>query len=480
MKKILFVASECVPFIKTGGLADVVGALPGALDKSRFDVRVVLPDYACIPAPLRDSLQYAGSFQMNLGSLGEQYVGIMQTVRDGVTYYLIDNQHYFSGPTPYGDLRWDIEKFCYFCKAALSILPSVGFRPDVIHCHDWQASMVPVFLHEMFLDNPFYRGIRTVVTIHNLKFQGVWDIPTFQKITGLPERVFTPGRMEFHKDANMLKGGLVYADRITTVSPPYAEEIKMPYYGEKLDGLLRSKSGDLWGILNGIDYEIYNPETDQKLYATYGKDNFRSGKAQNKRRLQQELGLPQDPDAMMIGMITRLTDQKGLDLLAYVIERLLLSRVQLAVIGTGDAKYESMLRHFEWTRKDKVSASIMFDDTRAHRLYAASDAILMPSLFEPCGLTQLIALRYGSLPIVRETGGLKDTVRPYNRYEGTGTGFSFRDYNADDMLNTIYFGEMVFYDDRRAWDAMVRRGMETDFSWNTSARRYEELYDQLS
>ena len=263
MKNILFVASECVPFIKTGGLADVAGALPKALDKSRYDVRVVLPDYTCIPEKYRGQFQYVDSFQMELGGLGRVYVGVMTCRVEGITYYFIDNEHYFGGDKPYGDLLWDIEKFCFFSKAALSILPTVGFRPDVIHCHDWQAGLVPVFLHEMFKDNPFYRGIRTVVTIHNLRFQGVWDIPAMKRFTGLPDRAFTPDRLEFHRDANMLKGGLVYADRITTVSGTYAWEIQQPSFGEGLDGLLRAKSGTLSGILNGIDYDIYDPVTDR-------------------------------------------------------------------------------------------------------------------------------------------------------------------------------------------------------------------------
>lgn len=479
MKNILFVASECVPFIKTGGLADVAGALPKALDKSRYDVRVVLPDYTCIPEKYRGQFQYVDSFQMELGGLGRVYVGVMTCRVEGITYYFIDNEHYFGGDKPYGDLLWDIEKFCFFSKAALSILLTVGFRPDVIHCHDWQAGLVPVFLHEMFRDNPFYRGIRTVVTIHNLRFQGVWDIPAMKRFTGLPDRAFTPDRLEFHRDANMLKGGLVYADRITTVSGTYAWEIQQPSFGEGLDGLLRAKSGTLSGILNGIDYDIYDPVTDRKLYANYDKNGVRQGKAANKAALQRELALPEDPEVMMVGMITRLTDQKGLDLVERVMDWLLTSRIQLVIIGTGDKKYEDLFRRYEWERKEKVSANIYFNDDRAHKLYAAADAMLMPSLFEPCGLTQLISLRYGTVPIVRETGGLKDTVEPYNEYVQTGTGFSFANYNAEEMLDTIFYAERVFYDTRSCWDEMVRRGMEQDFSWRSSAQAYQSLYDQL-
>ena len=479
MKNILFVASECVPFIKTGGLADVVGALPKSLDRTEFDVRVILPDYTCIPEKYRSQFHYITNFYMDLGSLGNIYVGILSFELDGVTYYFIDNEHYFSGDKPYGDMRFDIEKFCFFSKAALSILPVIGFHPDIIHCHDWQAGLVPVYLHTLFKPNPFYNGIRTIITIHNLRFQGIWDIKTIQSITGLPLDIFTPDRLEFQKDANMLKGGMVYADRITTVSGTYAGEIQMPYYGEGLDGLLRARHDSLSGILNGIDYDIYNPQTDPKIEKNYSVKDFRKGKAANKTKLQEELGLPVNPDVMMISMITRLTDQKGLDLVAWVMERMLDTEIQFVVLGTGDANYENMFRHYEWTRKDKVSASIYFNDERAHKIYASSDAVLMPSSFEPCGLTQLIALRYGSVPIVRETGGLRDTVEPYNRFAGTGTGFSFTNYNADEMLNIIFYAEQVYYDNRKEWDKMVERGMKADFSWKNSAKEYEALYRSL-
>lgn len=479
MKNILFVASESVPFVKTGGLADVVGALPKYLDKKLYDVRVVLPNYASIPEKYRSQFEFVSSFDMQFGDLGQVYVGIMRFVLDGVTYYFIDNEHYFQGVMPYGDLRWDIEKFCYFSKAALSILPSIEFHPDIIHCHDWQAGVLPVYLHTLFKDNEFYHKIRTIMTVHNLKFQGIWDISTIRSITGLPNDVFTPERMEYKRDANMLKAGLVYADRITTVSETYAEEIKIPYYGEGLDGLMRAKNRDLSGILNGIDYEIYDPATDPKICTKYTARSFRKGKASNKAALQEELGLPRDPNVMMLGMVTRLTDQKGFDLVASVIDRLLASCVQFVVLGTGDRRYEDMLREYEWRRKDKVSANIYFNDERAHRIYAACDAILMPSLFEPCGLTQLIALRYGTVPIVRETGGLKDTVAPYNRFEQTGTGFSFANYDANEMLDSIFYAEKVYYDEHDSWNALVKRGMEEDYSWGSSARRYELLYESI-
>ena len=480
MKNILFVASECVPFIKTGGLADVVGALPKSLNKEEFDVRVVLPNYQAIPERFRHEFQYLSHFYMDLGGLGMVYVGIMTYQYEGITYYFIDNQYYFGGPKPYGDIHWDIEKFCFFSKAALSILPTIGFHPDVIHCHDWQTGVLPVFLHTLFKNNDFYHGIRTIMTVHNLRFQGIWDIPTLKLYTGLPDWVFAPDYMEFHKDANMLKGGLVFADRITTVSDTYADEIRYEFYGEGLDGLLRAKSDTLRGIVNGIDYDIYNPATDSNLAMQYSTRNYLKGKAANKAALQRELGLPENPDTMMIAMVTRLTDQKGLDLINWVIGRMVESNIQLVVVGTGDPGYEDLFRRMEVYRPEKVRAYINFNEGFAHKVYAGADAMLMPSLFEPCGLTQLISLRYGTVPIVRETGGLRDTVQPYNEYEQTGTGFAFANYNADEMLNIIYYAEQVYYDHRKEWNAMVKRGMNVDYSWGNSARKYEALYREIT
>ena len=317
------------------------------------------------------------------------------------------------------------------------------------------------------------------MTIHNLRFQGVWDMPTLKLYTGLPDWVFTTDRMEFKKDANMLKGGLVFADRITTVSETYAQEIQYEFYGEGLDGLLRAKSSELRGIVNGIDYDLYNPATDKDIAVPFSARNYLKGKAENKAALQRELGLPEEPDTMLIAMVTRLTDQKGLDLVNWVIGRMVESRIQLVVVGTGDPRYEGLFRRMQEVQPEKVRAYIAFNEGFAHKVYAGADAMLMPSLFEPCGLTQLISLRYGTVPIVRETGGLRDTVQPYNEFEQTGTGFSFSNYNADEMLNTIYYAEQTYYDNRKAWNGIVKRGMAMDFSWNSSARKYEALYDEL-
>ena len=478
MKKILFVASEAVPFIKTGGLADVVGALPKCFDKKEYDVRVIIPKYLCMKEEYKNQLQYVTHFYMDIGYRRE-YVGIMQMEYEGIQFYFIDNEYYFSGYQPYGEIRFDIEKFAFFSKAALSVLPVIGFRPDLIHCHDWQTGLVPVYLNDSFQQGEFYRGIKTVMTIHNLKFQGTWDIKTVRQITGLPEHFFTPDKMEAFKDANLLKGGLVYADAITTVSNTYAEEIKTEFYGEHLEGLMQARSNDLRGIVNGIDYDEYNPQTDKFIVKNYNAKNFRKEKVKNKLALQRELGLEENPKAMMIGVVSRLTDQKGFDLVNYVMDELCQDSIQLVVLGTGEERYENMFRHFAWKYQGKVSANIFYDNGLSHRIYAASDAFLMPSLFEPCGLSQLMSLRYGTLPIVRETGGLKDTVESYNEFENTGTGFSFTNYNAHEMLGIIRYAEHIYYDRKREWNKLVDRAMARDFSWANSAKQYEEMYDWL-
>ena len=479
MKKILFVASEGVPFIKTGGLADVVGSLPKCIDKEYFDVRVILPRYTCMKQEMKDKLSYVTHFYMDFHWKNE-YVGILYAEVDGVKYYFIDNEMYFNGFRPYSDnALFEIEKYAFFSKAALSILPVIDFRPDIIHCHDWQTGLIPVYLKERFQGSEFFRGIKSIMTIHNLKFQGKWSIREVQDITGLPGYYFTPDKLESYKDANLLKGGLVYADAVTTVSATYAEEIKTEFYGENLDGLLRARSNDLRGIVNGIDIDEFNPETDKFIEYNYNAMNFRKEKIKNKRALQAELGLEQDDKVFMIGIVSRLTDQKGFDLIAYIMDELCRSNVQIVVLGTGEERYENMFRHFDWKYNNKVSANIYYSDALSHKIYAACDAFLMPSLFEPCGLSQLMSLRYGTVPIVRETGGLKDTVEPYNEYESTGTGFSFTNYNAHEMLGTIYYAEKIYYERKREWNKIIDRAMAADFSWNVSAKKYQEMYDWL-
>ena len=480
MKRILFASSECVPFIKTGGLADVVGALPKEFDPKVWDVRVVLPNYTCIPPKFRDNFEYVNHFQMDCGPyIGSKYVGIMKYLYQGITYYFIDNLDYYDCFYPYGEVRWDIERFTFFDKAVLSMLPIIGFQPELIHCHDWQTGLIPVYLKNDFQGNPFFWGMKTIMTIHNLKFQGVWDVKTLKGLSGLSNELFAPDKLEFNKEGNMLKGGIVYADYITTVSKSYADEIQTPYYGEGLDGLLSARHYDMQGIVNGIDNDMYDPEKDTSIYKKYNLSNFRKNKKINKEELQKELGLSVDKKKYMIGLISRLTDQKGLDLVNYCLEGLIDEFTQLVVIGTGESQYENMFRHYAWKYPENVSANICYSEELAHKLYAAADAFLMPSKFEPCGLTQLISFRYGTVPIVRETGGLKDTVIPYNEYEHTGDGFSFMNYNGDELLNTVNYSKFIFFEKKSEWNKMVDRGMQKDYSWHHQKTSYEELYHYL-
>ncbi len=480
MKKILFAASECVPFMKTGGLADVVGALPKEFNKEEWDVRVVMPNYKGIPDKFRNEFEYVTHFYMGTGPyVPSTHTGIMKYVYNGITYYFIDNLDYFGGDKPYADTRTDVEKYTFFCKAALSILPVIDFKPDLIHCHDWQAGLIPVYLKTEFASNPFFWGIKTIMTIHNLRFQGVWDIKTFKGLTGLPDDLFTPDKLEFNKDANMLKAGIVYSDFITTVSETYAQEIQTDYYGEGLNGLLSARNQSLFGIVNGIDYTLYDPKTDESIFKNYDPKNVTEGKAANKAALQEMLGLEVNPNKYMIGLISRLTDQKGLDLISYGMDRIVDDNTQLVVIGTGEQRYEDMFRYYSYKYPDKVSANILYSDDLAHKLYAAADSFLMPSLFEPCGLTQIIAFHYGTVPIVRETGGLKDTVIPLNEYEGTGDGFSFANYNGDELVNTVNYSKKIYFEQPKLWQNMVKRGIQKDLSWKVSTKKYEELYNTL-
>lgn len=478
MKNVLFIASEAVPFIKTGGLADVVGALPKYFNKNEFDVRVMIPKYTFIKEEYRNQMKYLNHFYINL-AWRSQYVGVFEMEYQGVKFYLIDNEFYFGGSKPYGYIHEDIEKFAFFSQAALSAIPVIGFKPDIIHCHDWQTGLIPVYLKDRFSQGEFYSNIKTIMTIHNLKFQGVWDLKKTMDITGLDKYYFSSDKLEAYGDANYLKGGIAYADRITTVSSTYAEEIKMPFYGEKLDGLMNARSNVLSGIVNGIDYEIYNPETDKYIEANYNQVTFRKEKWKNKVALQKDLGLEIDKNKFLVGIVSRLTDQKGFDLIACVMDQLCAEDVQFVILGTGEEKYENMFRHYDWKYGNRVSANIYYSEELSHRIYASCDAFLMPSLFEPCGLSQLMSLRYGTIPIVRETGGLKDTVQPYNEYEQTGTGFSFCNYNAHEMLGIFNYAKSVYYEHKREWNKIVDRAMQADFSWASSAKKYEELYRSM-
>ncbi len=478
MKKILFATSEAVPFIKTGGLADVAGSLPKYFDKEEIDCRVILPKYLCMKEQFRDRLTYKTHFYMDI-NWRQQYVGILECELDGITFYFVDNEYYFGGEKPYSGDYMDIEKYAFFSKAVLSCLPIIDFRPDVIHCHDWQAGLIPVYLDNFRYSNEYYRGIKTMFTIHNLRFQGKWNPKTVREVTGLPEYYFTSDKLEAYGDANFLKGGVVYSDIVTTVSDTYAEEIKTPFYGEGLHGLMNARSNSLYGIVNGIDYTDFNPETDANITKNYSVKTFRKDKIKNKTALQKELGLEQNPKKMMIGMISRLTDQKGFDLVNHVFEEMCQDNVQFVILGTGEQRYEDMFKGFSEKYPDKVATCIYYNEAMSHKIYSACDAFLMPSQFEPCGLSQLMSLRYGTVPIVRETGGLKDTVEAYNEIEKTGTGFSFANYNAHEMMNTVRYAEKVFYEKKREWNNIAERGMKKDFSWSSSAKRYVDLYDKM-
>ena len=480
-KSVAFIGSECYPFVKTGGLGDVMYALPKALVKQNCDVRVILPRYKCIPWEYQEKMVYRGAFDMDLCADGSRYyVGVMEYVWDGVVYNFIDNEEFFGWGNPYTDRVQDIPKYCYVAKAALAVLNYIDWIPDIIHCHDWQAALVPVYLRTQF-ENTALSSAKTILTIHNLRFQGVYDIGTIRYWSGLPDYVFDLGALKTgYKDANMMKGGLAYANVITTVSQTYAGEIQTPFYGENLDGHLRYHSGKLLGIVNGIDYDIWNPSTDARLHEAYDITTVLDKKKENKRRLQEELGLDQDDGKFVIGLISRLTNQKGLDLVNAILPNIIDGNTQVVVLGTGDQMYEDSFRYYESAYKGNVCSNIMYDETRAHRIYAGADALLVPSLFEPCGLTQLIAMHYGTVPIVRETGGLKDTVDPYNMFSNTGNGFTFDRYEAGLLLDAINRAKDLYFNSRWCWDEMVRRDMDKILSWDNSAKQYKELYLDLA
>ena len=480
-RSVAFIGSECHPFVKTGGLGDVMYALPRELVRLNCDVRVILPRYACIPQKYQEKMIYRGEFYMDLGRTGrEYYVGIMEYICDGVVYDFIDNQEFFSSGNPYINLVDDIPKYCFFSKAALAALNFMNWIPDIIHCHDWQAALVPVYLRTLFQDSPVGRA-RSILTIHNLRFQGIYNIPTIQYWSGLPDSVFNMGALkQDYNDANMFKGGLAYADRITTVSSTYAQEIQTSEYGETLEGHLRYHNGKLRGIVNGIDYGMWNPETDPALAVNYGLGNVLDRKMEDKLALQKELGLEEDPSKFVIGLISRLTNQKGLDLVNAIIPQVLDGNTQVVVLGTGDKQYEDAFRYYEDTNRSTFAACIQYDEARAHRIYAGADALLVPSRFEPCGLTQLNAMRYGTIPIVRETGGLKDTVEPYNTFTGDGNGFTFDRYEPGLLLDAINRAKTIYFDNRSHWDEVVQRDMAKDVSWENSAKQYKDLYLELT
>ncbi len=475
--KILFVASEAVPFVKTGGLADVVGALAPVLAEKGHDVRVLLPDFGQIPREYHGKMTHACDFEVQLG-WRRQYCGIEQIQLNGVTWYFMDNKYYFDRPYIYGMGGDEYERFGFFCRGALNMLPLLDYQPDIIHCHDWQSGMIPAILKIQYAHLPFYAKMRTVFTIHNLQYQGIFGIREVQDVMMLGDSLWTDDKLECFGCANYMKAALVYADLITTVSPSYAEEIQTAYYGERLDGLLRARKADLKGVLNGIDIDSYDPRRDKLIPASYRVDDL-SGKAVCKEELQKDLGLDIRPDTPIIGMVGRLSNQKGLDLVDYVIADIMRQDVQLVVLGMGEGRYFNLFSWAEGEYKGRVAARFTMDHTLAHKIYAGADIFLMPSQFEPCGLSQMIAMRYGTIPIVRETGGLRDTVLSYNEFTGEGNGFTFFNYNAHDMLHVIERSIGYYMNRKDIWALLQQRGMNGDYSWTHSADEYLKLYSSV-
>ena len=474
--QIVFASAECAPFVKTGGLGDVAGSLPAALVRAGAEVIVMVPKYATIKDEYKAQMEHFSDFYVSLGWRNE-YCGLEKLEHDGVTYMFIDNQRYFARDYPYGFFD-DGERFAFFSKAiteSLQHLPE-GFECDILHCNDWQTALAPVFLREFYQGLPLYDRVKTVFSIHNVAFQGQFSDTVMEDILGVAH--IPAAATQLRCDAcsiNYMLGALHYADAITTVSPTYAGEIQTPEFGEGLDGVLRERSYALQGILNGIDVEGFDPATDKRIAANYTVED-RSGKAVCKAKLQEELGLEVRDDRPLMVMVTRLTRQKGMDLVMYVLDRILAGGVQVAVLGTGDRDYEDGLRYFQDKYPGTMAARIEFDPALSQRMYAAADMFLMPSKFEPCGLSQIIAMRYGTLPIVRETGGLKDTVQPYNEFTGEGTGFSFTNFNGDEMGDAVFRAARLFWDNRDAWNQLVTQAMSQDFSWTRSADKYLDLY----
>lgn len=472
---ILIVASEAHPFIKTGGLGDVIGALPVALNDLGADVRVVIPNYRDIKKEIKENLKYIDNFTVNLG-WRNQYCGILEYEHEGVKFYLLDNEYYFNRGGLYGYYD-DGEKFAFFDRAVLEFAKHIDWVPDILHCNDWQTGMVPVLLKLEYSKEEKFKNMKTMFSIHNLFFKGMFDPKVLPELFGYDYESFNNGSLEHYGAVSFLKGGINYADKVTTVSKSYAEEIKTPEYGEQLEGLLRYRSSALEGIVNGIDYKEYNPEEDKYIYSTYSVNDLENKKI-NKEELQKELGLTVNKDVPMIGLVSRLTHQKGCDLIINILEELLKEDIQVVVLGTGDYMYEESFKSFQGRHPNKISANIKFSNELAHKIYAASDMFLMPSLFEPCGLGQLIALRYGSIPIVRETGGLKDTVTPYNEYDETGNGFGFKNYRFEELFNITKYA-LKIYRNKDKWNNIVRQAMSSDNSWEKSAKEYIEIYNQL-
>lgn len=477
--KVLYATAECWPFAKTGGLGDVSYALPKALKEEGVDVRVILPKYSTMPNYLKEQLKEVAVFSVDVG-WRKQYCGLLEMELDGVKFYFIDNEYYFKRSSEIAYLYGyddDAERYTFFSKAVLEAIAILDFYPDTIQLNDWHTGMIPLLLKERYSMLDKYRDIKTVYTIHNLQYQGVFGKHILGDILTIPEHYYNDGHIEYYGGVSFMKAGIVFSDMVTTVSPTYSNEIQTEFYGEGLDGLLTSNSHKLRGILNGIDYDLNDPKTDKDIFSKYNADTI-DKKIENKLKLQEVLGLEVNPDIPMIGIVSRLVSQKGLDLISYIMPEIVRENVQIVVLGTGDHQYQSMFNYYNSNFPKKVSARITFDSAFAQQIYAASDIFLMPSLFEPCGIGQMLAMRYGTLPIVRETGGLKDTVESFNKYTGEGNGFSFANYNAHEMLFTIQRA-IELYKDKDTWKELVLNAMNTDSSWKKSAEDYMNLFMEI-
>lgn len=474
--KVLFLASEAVPFVKTGGLADVAGSLPKELKKNGVDIRVAIPLYQTIDDVYKSKMEKITEFYVDL-DWKHQYAGVYALKWDNVTYYFIDNMEYFDRESPYG-YEDDAERFIFFSKAATLLSKEIDFHPDIIHTNDWHTALVNVYVNDFRRGDSFFDDVKTLFTIHNLKYQGVFD-SGYLTLTGLDGSYFNENDLKYFEAINFMKGGIVHCNALNTVSENYAREIKYPFYGEGLDGIIRKYEYKLSGIVNGIDYDVWNPKTDEFIYKNYDAENP-EGKIENKLSLQKLYNLPEREDVPLIGICSRLTAMKGLDLVRYILDELLQEDIQIAVIGTGDYTYEEMFKYFEWKYPKKVAARIYYDSEESHKLYAGSDFLMMPSVSEPCGISQLIAMKYGTLPIVREAGGLKDTVIPYNEFTKEGTGYSFENINAHELLFTTQKAISVYREKRKDHNILLENAMNAVHDWEKSSEEYIKLYKSLS
>ena len=475
--KVLLVTSEAAPFIKTGGLGDVCGALPKALQQKRVFTRVILPLYGSVMEQpgIREGLRFVKYVYVPL-AWRSLYCGLFELKQDGVTYYFLDNEYYFKREEIYGHFD-DGERFAFFCRAVVSLLPELGWTPDVIHCNDWQTGLVSVYIRRLYREDPFYSKIKLVFTIHNVEYQGRFGRSALEDVFGLPDTVFNEGTLEYNGGLSLMKGAIELSDAVTTVSPTYADEIKYAFYAHGMEGVIAAQNGKIRGILNGIDTEIYDPATDENLFAPYSASDM-EGKRENKRQLQKFLGLLEEPDVPLVGIVSRLVSHKGLALVAEALDAMMDMDMQLVVLGRGEWHFEHMLTSAQSNFGGRLSANIMFNSSLAMKIYAGCDLFLMPSQKEPCGLAQMIAMRYGAVPLVRETGGLRDTVQAYNAETGEGDGFSFANYDAHDMLHVL--GQaLALYKDKTVWTQLTRRAMEKNFSWADSAAEYIRLYKSL-